>query len=116
MQIDQNFFQQGDVLIRKIDSLPENLKQVSAGPKGFVLREGEVTGHAHRVDVSQFTDVDTDFELFEDSDGTMYFKSDIECVVTHEEHGPQTIPAGIHKVGAVQEYNHLTEESEAVKD
>jgi len=72
------------------------------------LAEGEVTGHAHRVTVGRA-------ELYEDS-GTLYLRCKTECVVTHEEHNPITIPAGDYKIGIVREYDYITEEARRVAD
>jgi hypothetical protein len=42
---------QGDVLIRKVDALPDGLKEVPRDAQGrIVLAEGEATGHFHAID------------------------------------------------------------------
>ena len=38
-------YQQGDVLMREVDSIPEGLEVKEDG----ILAEGEATGHAHRI-------------------------------------------------------------------
>ena len=42
---------QGDVLIERVDAMPEGLVAIKkdAARDGFVLAEGEVTGHAHAL-------------------------------------------------------------------
>ena len=98
------FLQQGDCLIFGIDVVPEGEKL-----NHLVLMEGEMTGHAHRISQGLA-------ELFE-SGSTKYLKvlSD-EAVLTHEEHGPITIPKGTYKIGRVREFDHFSEEARAVQD
>lgn len=70
------------------------------------LAEGEVTGHAHVLDVSEVT-FDDDIGIFETEHGD---------VVRHEEHGPIALPPGKYASGRVQEYDHFSEEAKAVQD
>jgi hypothetical protein len=42
-------YQQGDVLLTKIDSLPLGNK-VERKERGYILAEGEATGHAHVIE------------------------------------------------------------------
>jgi hypothetical protein len=101
--------QQGDVLLYKQSSLPKGLKPVQRDlRRGYVLAEGEVTGHAHCIDA--------DIELMLDEAGTMYMKNSDEVTLTHEEHHTKTIPPGIWKIGIVQEYDHFAEEARKVQD
>lgn len=100
--------QQGDVLIKKAASIPVGAKVVERKPRGFVLAEGEVTGHAHTIE--------EEVELFE-KDGTLYLKvKDAPVTVKHEEHGHVEVPAGIYEIGIVKEYDHFAEEARAVQD
>lgn len=70
--------QQGDVILRRVDSIPDGVEEIQRGADGFVLAEGEVTGHAHRVR--------DDIRLFREKDGTMYLKADKPFTLLHEEH------------------------------
>jgi hypothetical protein len=56
---------QGDVLIRKVDRLPEGLTEVPRGSRGIVLAEGEATGHAHVVECDEATFLATDLNDLE---------------------------------------------------
>lgn len=96
--------QQGDVLINDVNGLPEGLT-VS---KTNVLAEGEATGHAHRVAGSGATVLD--------GPGVRYLSAPNGAEVTHEEHGPQTLPPGNYKIEIVQEYDHFEEEARDVLD
>lgn len=80
----------GDVLIESIEVLPEGKKLDRQW-----LFEGEVTGHAHRIDVG---------ELFEDKEGILYLKVDELTKVSHEEHKTVTIPKGIYRVTQKRQY------------
>lgn len=102
-------YQQGDVLLKTCDKLPEGAKPVAARPRGFVLADGEVTGHAHVIEDT------TGVELVE-VNGTLYMKCAEDRTLTHEEHKAIHVPAGCYEIGIVQEYDHFTEEARAVRD
>ena len=107
------FIQQGDVKIEKMESeIPSDATGYNPIERGFVLRDGEATGHAHVIDPTQ---IDDKIEMFE-KDGILYLKTDKEVTVTHEEHHSQIIPPGIWKIDAVKEYDHFSEESREVID
>ena len=105
--------QQGDVLIKKIDSLPKgNYKKITT--KKIVLAEGEQTGHSHvlfsdLLNFMVFTDEVTNQSFVEVPDGTN---------VTHQEHNQfeETILPGMYKIEIVREYDHFTEETRRVID
>lgn len=102
------FYQQGDVLIKKSSkSNFKSMKKVLRGTRGFVLAEGEVTGHIHVVE--------DNIELFEE-DETLFINSKDEFIVTHEEHKPVTVKKGTYKIGIVQEFDHFAEEAKNVVD
>ena len=96
-------YQQGDVLLTKVSSVKG--KRLSH----LTLANGEHTGHHHTVTVG-------DAELYE-HEGTLFLRvTSEEAVLTHQEHGPVTLPAGDYKVGIVQEYDHFAEEARDVRD
>lgn len=100
--------QQGDVLIRSILKLPTGLK-LRQHPRGGVLAEGEVTGHAHVV-------MGEGVEVWEAEDGTLYVSAPQGGTVTHEEHKPIQLDPGNYHVGIVREYDHFKEEARRVAD
>lgn len=90
-------FRQGDVMLVRVNALPENAQKTKPGQRGVVLAEGEVTGHAHTMSADTTT---------------MYTALQREWVVvetdtdlTHEEHDALTIPAGIWRVVHQREYD-----------
>ena len=100
--------QQGDVILRRVDSIPDGVEEIQRGADGFVLAEGEVTGHAHRVR--------DDIRLFREKDGTMYLKADKPFTLLHEEHKAITWTPGVFLVGRVREMDHLAEIERTVSD
>lgn len=97
---------QGDVILVKINNIPDG-KKVEKKSRGFILAEGEMTGHAHTV-------MD-DINLIE-KDGVLYICAANEFTVTHEEHNPITVPAGNYEVRIAKEYDHFAEEAKRVAD
>ena len=105
----KELFQQGDVLIESVEEIPIDAKAVAAKPRGYVLAEGEHTGHAHVID--KVADIE-----FVEKDGMFYIKNKKSVSVTHEEHNPITIPPGLWRVRGVREYDHFLEDSRRVQD
>ena len=99
-------YQQGDVLL-----LTAEIPSSASISRRLILAEGEVTGHAHRLDEA------TDGLLYEATDGTLYLRVGAQgATITHEEHRSITVPQGDYRVGRVQEYDHFAEEARSVRD
>ncbi len=98
--------QQGDVLLQEINKLPDGLKKIGKRERGYVLADGETTGHAHVMD---------DCDVYE-RDGVMYISTSRPVNLVHEEHNVITVPAGLWEVGIVQEYDPFAEELRNVRD
>ena len=87
-------WRQGDVFIVSIPALPQGLK-----PHRPILAEGEVTGHAHRLQSGTAGQVWT-------SGGQLYLEvSADEAVITHDEHHAVNIPRGAYEVRIQREYH-----------
>lgn len=99
--------QQGDVLLEKIGEIPVDCKKKERTEKGYILAEGEVTGHAHRIE--------QEIGFFE-KNGQLFVKNLEPVKIKHEEHNPVTLPKGNWKVKRVREYDHFLEESREVQD
>ena len=85
-------YRHGDVIIEKIENLPnEPLTKLDRKELAF----GEVTGHAHRIDVG---------ELFETKDGKLYLKTEKFANLTHEEHKCIVLNPGVYKVTIKRQY------------
>lgn len=103
-------YQQGDILVVKVDELPDGTtEKLDHG----VLAEGEMTGHAHRLDADL---VAQGIVQLLKINGELYMRALKEVQVTHEEHNPVTIPPGDYKVEGVREYDHFAEEARRVAD
>ena len=103
-----NLIVQGDVFLHPA-VMPKGAVRAQRKPRGWVLAEGEHTGHAHAV-------VDDGAELYE-ADGVLYLRVDGEEVaLRHEEHKPVFIPKGDWRVGIVREYDPFLEETRRVAD
>ncbi len=98
---------QGDVFFSKVRAIPQSVTRVSRSERGYIIAEGEATGHAHVIE--------DEVELYE-KDGVLYLKTSKEVEVKHEEHRSVTLSPGIWKVGIVREYDPFREEVRRVKD
>jgi hypothetical protein len=103
-----NQIQQGDVLLKRVDSLPKGAKAAKKDPRGVVLAEGEVTGHYHGIAVKGAA-------LFE-HEGKRYLNAAKPVDLTHQEHNTITIPPGVYEIGGVQEFDYLAQISRPVVD
>ncbi len=94
-------FRQGDVLIRRVRSMPENAKDVT--PNGrIVLAHGEVTGHAHAIAEGEAREMS-----YAEAGGIVrrFLKVVSEATVRHEEHAPIALPAGLYEIVLQREYS-----------
>lgn len=104
------YYQQGDILIKKITSLPNDLKSELAKNERFILAEGEATGHNHSIVAEPL------IEFYRGHNGRLYLKAEKSCIVTHQEHNEINISPGLYEIDKVQEYDHFLEESRKVID
>ena len=118
-------YRHGDILLIKIDKLPENIKFKTR--RSNIILKGEVTGHAHRLkgnakilEVAERI-ANPGFKLanrIEITTGPIpipinqvrtqtigYAVVDSTAELTHEEHNTITIPAGIYQIRRQREYD-----------
>lgn len=88
---------QGDLLIQTTDAIPEGLKLRPTREGRYVAAYGEVTGHAHTMNLP----------IYEDENGTMYFKVDEgeKATLLHEEHDQQTFGPGLYTITPQREFD-----------
>ncbi len=98
------WYQQGDVTIKPIDSIPAEAKATASR----VLAEGEATGHKHVAEAE-------DVQLFV-HDGILFMSAPHGTTVVHEEHRVLEIPPGEYQIGVVREYDHFAGETRQVID
>lgn len=103
--------QQGDVTVEYVKAFPRGGKAVIPGTRGYVIAEGEHTGHAHAMEAIDGLEV-------REVDGVLYARipEGTEVSLLHEEHNPVALPPGIVRFGRVQEYDHFAEEARQVED
>ena len=129
-------YQQGDVVMYKLND--EDFKQYDnedknsinyeiANYKGntstkAVLAFGEVTGHTHRIDMSEMVS-NAGITLHMQHNGTAgtdiprAFEVHNEPVeLQHEEHDTVTLPPGKYVIQIVREFNHITRRAQYVAD
>jgi len=90
-------WQQGDLIGRKLASMPEG-KINQTTHKRLVLAHGE-SGHSHVIE-------DDEAELIQIGE-RMLLKLTKQATVKHDEHGPITMEPGIWEIGRVQEYDYF---------
>lgn len=101
--------QQGDVAYVKVDQMPAGGRVVQPTSRGYVVAEGEATGHAHVLDA------DAVLEMRE-VDGVLYARIGNPSALSHDEHHANPTEPGIYAFGRVQEYDHFAEEARQVAD
>ena len=101
-------YQQGDVLIKKIEKLPSNAIEVERKNGKLILAEGEATGHAHSIAALGAM-------LLKDN-GAMFLRANEVVALQHQEHNTISIEPGVYKIDIVREYDHFAEEARKVRD
>ena len=85
----------GDVFLARLDSMPQGTRKLP----GAVLAEGELTGHAHRIQETGAAEV---HEL--DSERFLRVLAD-RATLVHEEHGPIVLEKGDYRFWIQREYS-----------
>lgn len=95
---------QGDMLLRKIDRLPDNVSEVKADNGKYVLAHSE-TGHHHTVkatqDVKFFANDNDPFVAYLVVDNT---KAYVEHERSFDTHAPIEIKEGVYEIRRQREY------------
>jgi len=102
----QNFIRHGDLLLKRIEKLPEQLTKLDHQ----VLAHGE-SGHRHLLVAEPECQVD----LFTDPEGRMFFGTS-GAKLTHEEHKTITIEPGIYFVEHEREFDPFQDVIRQVRD
>ena len=134
--IEYTKYQQGDVVMYKLsdedfkeysnenksgDAYPINDYKGQSNTKA-VLAFGEVTGHTHRVEMSDMlkdagVSLHMDYNRKAGVDVPNAFEIHNESVeLQHEEHDTVTLPPGNYVVKIVREFNHITRRAQYVAD
>lgn len=112
---------QGDVLLVPVEQLPNDAKEIALDRGRIVLAYGEVTGHAHAIadhGVSEAAAAEiaeaaiarahqARARLYE-ADGERYLHVVEPVTLTHEEHSPVRLVAGVYHLPTQNEYDAAT--------
>lgn len=88
-------FRHGDVLIEKVEALPEVREKLPH----TILAHGEVTGHSHRIKEASETD------LYQTPDALYLHVRGSSASVVHEEHKTISLETGYYRVWRQREYS-----------
>jgi hypothetical protein len=88
-------YRHGDVLIAPVDCVPADARP----HPGLILAQGEITGHAHRVET------DARAELYEVGQDLFLRVLGAPARVVHEEHRTIELPLGNYRVWRQREYD-----------
>ena len=83
----------GDLLIRKIKEIPQNLKPTNTN----ILAEGEKTGHKHQLQGNA--------TVYKQETDALYFEVKTSVDLVHQEHKTIHIPEGTYLVQQEREFN-----------
>ncbi len=89
-------YRQGDVLLRRVERIPDGSAQQPADAGRVVLAYGEVTGHAHAIEAALaviFKSVDKE-----------YLRALPGAVLRHEEHAAIHLEPGSYEILHQREY------------
>ena len=103
--------QQGDVLLQEVTNIPTGATKMPHEGR-IVVARGEKTGHSHVV----ASDKAALWTLTRGGDTELYLEVSDQVTITHDEHKPLPIPAGIYRVGRVKEFDYFAEMERQIED
>ena len=102
----------GEVVIKKVASLPKGGKKVRAVNGGYIIAESEQSGNHHLV-------VERDgIELYQVGD-TLYLHNEVEAevkCVDEKRHDTEVLEPGVWKIDRANEHDFLADETRKVAD
>jgi len=90
-------YRQGDVLLVRVDKLPQDLQGIERDGEKFVLAYGEATGHAHTVDQAE--------AKFWRKGEDRFIEISEAAELHHQEHAAVPLEPGFYKVIRQREYD-----------
>ena len=92
--------QQGDILVKPVECIPEGAVQVPRRNGVLVLAEGERTGHSHTI-MAEGADL---YSLTRNGVTSLFLEvTALTVPLIHQEHGTVTLEKGFAKIDRVQE-------------
>ena len=102
--IKPKLFRHGDLLIRKVSSIPKTAILTSTN----IIAEGERRGHNHQIVGSH--------QVFETLDKQLYFEAKQDVILKHPDHNTLDIPKGRYIVEHQRRYDPFEDTQEEVMD
>ena len=102
--IKPKLFRHGDLLIRKVSSIPKTAILLSTS----VIAEGEHPDHNHKLS--------GEHQVFETLDKQLYFQAEDHVLIKHPDHNTLDIPAGQYIIERQRRYNPFENLQEEVLD
>jgi len=99
MNDDHRLFRQGDVLLRRVEAIPTEAREVERDAGRIILAYGEVTGHAHAISAP-----DSEATLLSTDENERFLRLVADVALEHEEHATLVIPTGIYRVVQQREW------------
>lgn len=93
-----DIYRQGDVLLRKVESIPTGAKPKPRDNGRVVLAYGEVTGHAHQVMVADRPPTADDAVLLTVAESATFLRLTKKAQLVHEEHAAIDLAPGTYEV------------------
>ena len=90
-------YRQGDVLIERVRTIPDELTQQKPVDGRVILAYGEATGHHHSIEADAA-------DWWKDSDGEQFVTVRKSTSVVHQEHAPIALEPGNYRVRRQREY------------
>lgn len=90
-------YRQGDVLVVRVDYIPDDVTPVKREDGDVVLAHGEITGHRHRIPSRHAS-------LYRSETDALYMKVTAPVALLHEEHTTVKIPPGSYRITLHHEY------------
>lgn len=107
MKTFENFAAQGDLLLRRIDTLPKGVKPMPAEDGHYIVAHSE-TGHHHviaeRPGVQVYTTDDPMVSYLEVIEATEKMEALLEHLRGHDTHETIAIPPGVYELRRQREY------------
>lgn len=88
---------QGDVMVERVDSIPDGCAEIPRDAGRIVLAYGEVTGHAHAIHEPGVT-------MLRAANADVYLRVVEPSMLRHEEHTHVAIPPGLYRVTRQREW------------
>lgn len=105
---------QGDVLVRRVKSIPASAKPKARDNGRVILAYGEVTGHAHQVMVADRIPAADDAVLLTVAESATFLRLAKKAQLVHEEHAAIDLAPGTYEV--IRQVEHRPWGVQAVAD